>query len=415
MIFKELEPNEYESFINKYIPYTPYQTAAYGSTMKDEGYTIYYLGIKDEDTIVAATMIMVRNIKTFKYAYAPRGFLIDYKNRSLLEFFTINIKKFLGSKGIVALKISPMVVKNIYNSKYELIASNPDYNDIYNDITSLGYRHMGYNNFFEALKPRYDAIIDINDDYFKLFTNMRKEFRTKVRSAENSGVKIYKGDEAEIQKLYEQAKGKYPRPLKYYENLYKNFGKNDEIELYYAKIDFDIYLKRRQSEFVHYEEEVNTLNDKVLENGDKNNPKLFSKKMVIDKNLNASKAKLTNAIKLVSEHPEGIIIAAVFVVKANKTVTIMIDSFDKKFTTFNGKHLIIWKLIEKFSKEGYHLFNLGGVASKVDNENKYYGLNNYKLGFGAKVYEYIGDLELVTNKPLYLMYNNSVNLFKKKK
>ena len=181
------------------------------------------------------------------------------------------------------------------------------------------------------------------------------------------------------------------------------------------KVDFDIYLKRRQSEFVNDEEAFNMLNEEVLKSGDKANQKLISKKMVIDKNLNASKAKLTSAISLTANHPEGMIIAAVFVVKANKTATIMIDSFDKNFSTFNGKHLIIWKLIEKFSKEGYHLFNLGGIANKVDVGNKYYGLNNYKLGFGAKAYEYIGDLELVTNKPLYLMYNNSVNLFKKKK
>ena len=415
MLFKELDPIEFDEFVNKHIPYTPYQSSAYGSTMEGEDYKVYYVGIKDNDIVVAASMIMVGNIKSFKYAYAPRGFLIDYKNRSLLEFFTINIKKFLGSKGVVALKINPMVVKNIYNSKYELIASNPDFDEIYNDLTSLGYRHMGFNNFFEALKPRFDAIIDINDDYFKLFTNMRKEVRTKVRGAENSGVKIYKGDDEEIQKLYEQAKGKYPRPLKYYDDLYKNFSKNDEIELYYAKVDFDIYLKRRQSEFVNDEEAFNMLNEEVLKSGDKANQKLISKKMVIDKNLNASKAKLTSAISLTANHPEGMIIAAVFVVKANKTATIMIDSFDKNFSTFNGKHLIIWKLIEKFSKEGYHLFNLGGIANKVDVGNKYYGLNNYKLGFGAKAYEYIGDLELVTNKPLYLMYNNSVNLFKKKK
>ena len=72
-----------------------------------------------------------------------------------------------------------------------------------------------------------------------------------------------------------------------------------------------------------------------------------------------------------------------------------------------------FRWLAKYSKEGYRLFNLGGITWKVDNTNKYYGLNNYKLGFGSKVYEYIGDLEFVTNKPLYLMYRNTGNLFKK--
>ena len=91
----------------------------------------------------------------------------------------------------------------------------------------------------------------------------------------------------------------------------------------------------------------------------------------------------------------------------------MIDAHDKNYTSFNAKHLMIWKLIEKYSKEGYRFFNLGGITWKVDSNNKYYGLNNYKLGFGSNVYEYIGDLEFITNKPLYLMYRNTGSLFKK--
>ena len=46
--------------------------------------------------------------------------------------------------------------------------------------------------------------------------------------------------------------------------------------------------------------------------------------------------------------------------------------------------------------------------------NKYYGLNSYKLGFGSRIYEYAGDFEFITNKPLYLIYKNSF-MFKKEK
>ena len=35
----------------------------------------------------------------FKYALAPRGFLIDYNDEKLLTTFTKLIKKFLGKKG----------------------------------------------------------------------------------------------------------------------------------------------------------------------------------------------------------------------------------------------------------------------------------------------------------------------------
>lgn len=63
--------------------------------------------------------------------------------------------------------------------------------------------------------------------------------------------------------------------------------------------------------------------------------------------------------------------------------------------------------MEKYAKEGYEKFNLGGISNpQLKDKNKYQGLNEFKLGFGAKAVEYIGDLELVTSHILYALYRN---------
>ena len=82
------------------------------------------------------------------------------------------------------------------------------------------------------------------------------------------------------------------------------------------------------------------------------------------------------------------------------------DGYDKDYKRLNAKHLLIWKLIEKYALQGYKTFNLGGMTNYSIKDNKFDGLNNFKINFGAKVYEYIGDLEYVINKPLHLMYRN---------
>ena len=56
---------------------------------------------------------------------------------------------------------------------------------------------------------------------------------------------------------------------------------------------------------------------------------------------------------------------------------------------------------------GFKYFNLGGMTSILDENSKFKGLNQFKLNFGCKCYEYIGDFELVTNNALYFMYRNS--------
>ena len=409
MKFVELSKEEFNNFAVNYIPNSPYQTSGYGLTMYTQGYNVYFLGLVDGNDIKAATMVMVKNEGSFKYGYVPKGFLLDYRDKTLLETFTLNLRKYLNSKSVVAIKICPIVVRNIYDSNYKLLASNPDFDSIFNNLKSLGYYHLGFNNLFEALKPRFEAIIDLNKDYISLFQDMSKAFKTKVRSSENSGVRIHKGDNKDIEILYEQVKGKYPRNQKYFEELYKNF--DGMADIYYAKVDLDVYSKKCQEDFVKAESIANEANDRVLKNLGKSHQSLINKKMAADKNLNICKEKLSKAIELMSNHPEGIVIATVLVIKTKDNVTVMVDSFDRKYNSFNAKHLIIWKLMEKYSKEGYHLFNLGGIVGNID--SKYRGLNDYKLGFGSKVYEYIGDFEFITNKPLYLMYKNTGFLKKK--
>ena len=44
--------------------------------------------------------------------------------------------------------------------------------------------------------------------------------------------------------------------------------------------------------------------------------------------------------------------------------------------------------------------------------NRYAGLNEFKLGFNSKIYEYIGDFELICNNTFYFMYKKSMDLRK---
>ena len=41
------------------------------------------------------------------------------------------IKKYLAHLDVIAVKLSPMIVKNIYNSNKELVYHNEYYNNIY--------------------------------------------------------------------------------------------------------------------------------------------------------------------------------------------------------------------------------------------------------------------------------------------
>jgi len=410
MFIRELTVEEFNNFKDNFDKKSIYQTAEYAYAMNNQNYTTIFLGLVDKNNIVCASVILIEKINNFKYAYAPRGFLIDYTNYSLLETFTNEIKNYLGKMDIVAVKLSPLITKNIYDSDGNIIETNNKFELIYDNLKNLGYYHFGYNNFFESHKPRFEAILDINKNYIDLFKNIRKEFKTKLRSSEKNGVRIIKGTEEELDYLIKQVKKKYPRGEEYFKDVYKYFSKNNIIDYYYAKLDTKTYLEICKKNFENQENLNNELNNKVIENAGNNSNKLISQKIESDKIFSRSKNNLIKATNLLRDYPEGIILSSILVVRIENEIFLYMDGFDKKYKRLNAKHLMMWKLIEKYSKLGYSKFNLGGMTNITVENSKYKGLNEFKLGFNPNIYEYIGDLELVCNNRLYFVYKKSRDL-----
>lgn len=408
MYIKELNNAEFNLFTDSYPQFSIYQTSEYGFIMNTQNYTSVFLGLIDDyERIVAASLILIEKEGIFKYAYAPKGFLIDYSNKGLVEQFTTLIKEYLGKKKIMAIKINPMIIKSSYDYNTDSTRINPEFQSQMDFLKSLDYYHLGYNNLFESFKPRYDAIIDLNKPITTLFGNMNKNFKNKIKSADRNGVRVVKGTSEELDYLYDQVKNKYPRDKKYFEDVLFFFKKRDMIDYYYAKLDTNVYLINVQKKYQKQMDLCNKLNNKLFKNAGKNNNKLITNKIYEENKLNEVKNELVFATKLLKESPDGILLATMLIAKYRDEVYIFMDGYNKDFKKLNAKHLMTWKLIEKYSKEKYKRFNLGGMTNPYIKNDKYKGLNEFKLSFNARCVEYIGDLELITNQKLYNLYRNS--------
>lgn len=403
MILKELTNEEFNFFTkNNYT--SIYQSANYALTMTKEGFDCFYYGILDGTTIYGASLILIKKVRGFKYAFVPRGYIIDYKNSGLLNEFTQLLKKELSKKGVIGMRINPPIIKSIYQHK-QLLPSN-NYDIIFNNLKQIGYHHFGYNNYFEGLKPRYEAVIPLNKNVSSLFRNISKAFRTKIRTADSNGIKIFQGNESNLEYLFLHTKNKYPRDLKYFQDIYYYFKNNDAIEFYYALLDTEDYIRSVQYRYQKQTVRCNEANANVFKNVNKNNTKSINRKLYEENKLNTIKEELVYATKLLKEFPKGIVLASILVIKNKEEIYTIMDGYDKDYKRLNAKHLLIWKLIEKYALQGYKSFNLGGITNYTLKDNKFKGLNEFKLNYGATVYEYIGDLEFVINKPLHLMFGN---------
>lgn len=406
MIVKQLTNDEFTIFANEYETKSIYQTKEYAFIMNKQNFDSIFLGLLDNNKIVAASIFLIEKLKGFKYAYAPRGFLIDYKNENLLKEFTNGIKKFLGKMNVIAVKINPPVIKNIYNNNKEIIYSNPDFDKIFNELKKLGYYHLGFNNGFEAIKPRFEAIINMDKPYYEIFANIKKEYRTKIRSADKNGITIYKGNQNSLKYLYLETQDKYPRDLRYYEDCYYFFEKRGIVDFYYAKLDINHFLKNLQIKYQLKVRESEKYNRDVIMTKNYNSKRSIAKKIALETEASTYRENLINATNIMSNNPNGVVVASIMTIKYGDTIYMLMDGYDPKYKKFNSKHLLIWKLIEKYSKEGYKKFNIGGLTN-ILSDNDLKGLTQFKLNFGSYINEYIGDFELITNSAMYFIYRNA--------
>ena len=401
MLIREINKEELNNYLSK-IPHSLYQTEEYAKTMEKQNFNIKILGLEENGNIIGSTILLITKKIGFTYAFAPRGFVIDYNNNLLLNKFTSEIKKYCKKNGIVAIKLNPRIIKEINGN------INNNYKDICSNLNKLKYIHLGYNDFFESFKPRFEAIIEIKNKN-EMFKNIKKEYRTKIRSAIDNGVEIHKGTYEELKYLYLQTEKKYPRDLLYFQYLYYYFNQNKKIDLFYAKLDCEKLLNKFRNLYIKQEKICNEINNQMeIEHSNK----LTAIKIEADNLLGKYHDQLTTASKMIQRYPKGIIIASALFIKEDNEVYMIMDGFDKNYKRYNAKHLLIWEALNYY--KNYKYLNLGGITSLK--EDKYKGLNNFKMNFGSTAYEYIGDLELICIPSKYFLLKNAIpyqNIIKK--
>lgn len=387
-----------------------YQTTNYAKVMKQEGYDYHLLGFaNNSNDLIGATMILFKKgFFNYKIAYAPFGFLIDYSNNDLIEEITNKLRKLLIKQKFIFLKINPKIHCSERDKKGNIIAYNPEINDILEILQKSGYNHSGFNNFFETEKPRWNAILKLTSSNEKLYKNLNKQTRNKINKAIRCGVEIQEGKEEDIDILYEFIKKKHSKSLNYYKNILKEF--REDAKIYLAKINTQQYVSQSKDAYEKELEINEQYNDALQENTriGKDITTIINKKMESDKRLANFKSSLAQATNYFAKYPNGLTIGGLLAIKHNNGMNLIIEGFNQKYREFNCNYLLKWKIIQELNLNEYRYFNLNGIVGEFKEINKYSGLNEMKLGYNASAVEYIGEFELVINRVIYNIYQTKL-------
>ncbi len=409
----KLSPEQFDQFSQSHPLHTYYQTSNYGYLMSNEGFEPEYYGfLNDQNMLIGATLILIQKLFLgYKYAYAPRGFLIDYDNKELIIEVTDKMKKFLDKNSIIFLKIDPPVVNNKRDKDGNILKS-PYTNDLIPFLQKIGYRYFGDNKFFGTLKPRWNAILKATGSSETIFKHFEPSVKNKIRKAQSRGVEILQGNHGDVETFYRFVAKKHYRKLDYYKRFAEAFGNN--FELYFAKLNTEKYITNIKQIYEKELQKNEELNEEIRQAGLKNkiSTKLTNSKITSDKVLAVYKKELETASELLTRHPQGIIISACAVIVEKHGISLVIEGQNNAYKLYYPTFLTKWSIIEKYAKLGAVYFDLNAITGYFASNNKFQGLNEMKLGFGAEVTEYIGEFDLVINNTIYNLHKK-VNLGKK--
>ncbi len=74
-------------------------------------------------------------------------------------------------------------------------------------------------------------------------------------------------------------------------------------------------------------------------------------------------------------------------------------------------YLLQWCMIQWAVEEKCRVYDFRGVSGDVSEDNPLYGLFRFKQGFGGDFTEFVGEMDLVLDKPLYWAFEHGKSLF----
>lgn len=403
MKFEILNDEEFDIFSKESVMGSYVQTSSMKKIKEDQGYKTYLVGVKKNNRIICGTMMYSMNTKfNKKIFYAPRGFILDYNDIELLNFFTVEIKKFVNNLNGIKLIIDPKVVYQFLDNEGNSISDKND--KVINNLKNIGYKHFGFNKNYETIQVRYCSMVNLKDNYDEMLKSFSKSTRKHINDIEVSGIKVRKGnfddlatmtsllDCSAIEKHFEH------RDLKYYKLMYKHI--KNIMNIYIAYIDFDdekILINNLLEESLNEKDKIENEMKKVNVGS-----KLISKLDIINKKIDNYNKRLKLNDENRNKYGKELNIASLLSIISNDEYISLFSGMRKEFVSYNPKYALYNAHIKDAIKYNLKTVNFYGIPGDFDKRNPLYGIFEIKKGFNGYVKELIGEFDLPINNWYYI-------------
>jgi peptidoglycan pentaglycine glycine transferase (the first glycine) len=386
------------------------QSYAWGEVSRAKSLIPHYVGIEEEGKLIAASLLLQKKLPLgYSYFYAPRGYVIDFNDNDLLKKFTDYIKDYAKQNKGIFVKIDPDVKLHNIDGEGNLLNDGFDNHKLVNSLIKMGYKHHGFNKNFENSQPRYTFRLDITKSIDDIRSNMHPTTRKILNRGNPYNLDIRVGTSDDIKKFFELMKvtsnrdGFVNSTYDYYYNYYSvlnNYGMSD---IYLIEVSIKDIISKTEEMINSTRKEMDNLDGK----------KNAGKRQDLEAKINKLEEDLKEYKTYPSKYEDNIVVSSIITAKyGNKIWTIHGGNHDI-FRNLNYNYLLYYKILLDAKENGYEILDFFGTTGNPDSNNKIYGIHLFKKRFGGEYMEFIGEFDLVTNKPMYFIFTKVIPLYRK--
>ncbi len=415
---KNIEKEEFDEYVKNHKTKSHFlQSLSWGEFSKTKKNLIpYYLGlVDDENEIQAATLLLEKKLPlNYTYFYAPRGFVIDFKNKELVRNMTKKVVEFAKKKKAIFVKIDPDLIKEQTNYLEE-VSKNKDYNELFNTLKECGFKHLGFTKNFETMQPRYTFRIDLNQTLEEIENHFSKTTKQRIAKAKKLNTEVSIGTEKDLGEFYhlmtltEDRKNFISYTEDYYNTLYEIFNgnKNSKATIFLGKVHINKTLKVLENDLKKINDQISILPIDNLSKSAKN--KL--------KELTRQKENTTKEIEKYKEYRKQ------YGNDITLSAHMIIEYGDKAWVLYAGNHNILTETYVNYytysehirycKEKGIKIYDQFGTIGDLSKDNPCLGLHEFKKKFGGDYVEFIGEWDYITNHFMYFIFTKLVPIYRK--
>ena len=391
MKFEEISEEEYKKFWENHPLKTFLSSPEISKLREKSNWKTYYVGVKEKDKIIASTMLLSHKRHFGKYEfYSPRGYLLDFNNKDLVDFFTKELKKFIKEKHGYIFRVDPYLIYKERDINGDIVEGGTDNSKVVDNLLKLGFKKVPIPNQ-EQVSWMFSLNLEGKDEE-TILKEMKSSTRNKIRKIEKSGIKVNEINYDELdrfQSIMEETskrKGFSNRKLSYYQEMYKLFHEKNEVKFFITELNLKEYIANLENDIKEREDKLNSLSEAKYNDGAKKN---------LTNEIESITKRIEDAKNIIEEKNTDIITlsGSMFMLIQPEVIYLSSGNYEE-FLKFDSQYLIQWNLIKYGLEHGFKKHNFYGIPANINTHPKDYGIYEFKRGFNGYVEELIGEFEL---------------------